>query len=94
MTLPVESPALGVRSSRKVHVGTRVLRVAVTVAVALLVAALAWRYARAQRAPVVRYQTAQVDRGPIAAKVTASGTVSAIVTVQVGSQVHPFQGAT
>jgi HlyD family secretion protein len=28
-----------------------------------------------------------VDRGPLAAKVTASGTVSAIVTVQVGSQV-------
>jgi HlyD family secretion protein len=36
---------------------------------------------------LVRYQTAALDRGPIAAKVTASGTVSAITTVQVGSQV-------
>jgi len=47
----------------------------------------AWRYARRPAAPVVRYQTATVDRGPIAAKVTASGALSAIVTVQVGSQV-------
>jgi HlyD family secretion protein len=31
--------------------------------------------------------TAPVERGPIAAKVTASGTLSALVTVQVGSQV-------
>ncbi len=50
-------------------------------------AAFAARYARTHAAPTVRYQTALVDRGPIAAKVTASGTVSAIVTVQVGSQV-------
>jgi HlyD family secretion protein len=33
------------------------------------------------------YQTSAVDRGPIVAKVTASGTLSALVTVQVGSQV-------
>jgi len=35
----------------------------------------------------LRYQTAIVDRGRIAAKVTATGTLSALVTVQVGSQV-------
>jgi HlyD family secretion protein len=34
-----------------------------------------------------RFETAQVDRGRIVAKVTASGTLSALVTVQVGSQV-------
>jgi len=35
----------------------------------------------------VHFETAKVDRGRIVAKVTASGTLSAIVTVQVGSQV-------
>jgi HlyD family secretion protein len=34
-----------------------------------------------------KFATAVVDRGPIVAKVTASGTLSALVTVQVGSQV-------
>jgi HlyD family secretion protein len=33
------------------------------------------------------YETAKLGRGPIVAKVTASGTLSALVTVQVGSQV-------
>ena len=33
------------------------------------------------------YETSAIDRGPIIAKVTASGTLSALVTVQVGSQV-------
>ena len=34
-----------------------------------------------------RYVTGRADHGPIVAKVTASGTLSALVTVQVGSQV-------
>jgi HlyD family secretion protein len=46
-----------------------------------------WRYAHTPSVPVVRYQSATLDHGPLAAKVTASGTVSAIITVQVGSQV-------
>ncbi|HZR46629.1 MAG TPA: efflux RND transporter periplasmic adaptor subunit, partial [Candidatus Manganitrophaceae bacterium] len=33
------------------------------------------------------FETAQVERGSLAARVTASGTLSAVVTVQVGSQV-------
>jgi HlyD family secretion protein len=37
--------------------------------------------------PAARYDTQPVDRGPVVAKVTASGTLSALVTVQVGSQV-------
>ncbi|HEY3358576.1 MAG TPA: efflux RND transporter periplasmic adaptor subunit, partial [Polyangia bacterium] len=44
-------------------------------------------YARATRKPVVRYQTTTVERGRVVAKVTATGTLSAIVTVQVGAQV-------
>ena len=63
------------------------LRWAALVACLAVAAVLATRYAKKHAAPLVRYQTAQVDQGAIAAKVTASGTVSAIVTVQVGSQV-------
>ena len=46
-----------------------------------------WRWRSSARKPVSRMETAQVDRGRIVAKVTATGTLSAIVTVQVGSQV-------
>jgi HlyD family secretion protein len=35
----------------------------------------------------VRYETAEVDKGDVVSRVTASGTLSALVTVQVGSQV-------
>lgn len=34
-----------------------------------------------------KYETVKIDRGSIVAKVTATGTLSALVTVQVGSQV-------
>ena len=37
--------------------------------------------------PPVHYKTAPVDRGPITAIVTATGTVNPVVSVQVGSQV-------
>jgi len=37
--------------------------------------------------PAVTWDTAAVDRGRIVARVTATGTLSALVTVQVGSQV-------
>jgi HlyD family secretion protein len=37
--------------------------------------------------PKVTWETAAVDRGRIVARVTATGTLSALVTVQVGSQV-------
>src|SRR4051795_5449796 len=43
--------------------------------------------ARAGKKPPVQYETVKVDQGRITAKVTATGTLSAIVTVQVGSQV-------
>src|SRR6188768_1044919 len=45
-----------------------------------------WRQ-RAAASAVPRYDTVAVDRGPIVAKVTATGTLSALVTVQVGTQV-------
>jgi HlyD family secretion protein len=58
----------------------------VVVGLAALVAAgaLLWR-AHAQNA--IRYETVAVERGPIQASVTATGTLNAVVDVQVGSQV-------
>ncbi|HEX4477280.1 MAG TPA: efflux RND transporter periplasmic adaptor subunit [Polyangiaceae bacterium] len=46
-----------------------------------------YRYWRKSRIPKIHYETAALDRGHIAAKVTATGTLSALVTVLVGSQV-------
>jgi HlyD family secretion protein len=46
----------------------------------------AWLSTRTRTIPI-RYQTAVVDRGPVSAKVTANGALSALVTVSVGSQV-------
>jgi HlyD family secretion protein len=47
----------------------------------------ATRYYRAKNDTGPKYETAKVDQGRITAKVTATGTVSALVTVLVGSQV-------
>jgi len=57
--------------------------------VALAAAAgLAWRWAGSAGAKSeFKLETARLERGRIVAKVTATGTVSALVTVQVGSQV-------
>jgi HlyD family secretion protein len=46
---------------------------------------LYWRHA--QSMPQVNYETVNADRGPITIKVTATGSLSALLTVQVGSQV-------
>ncbi len=46
-----------------------------------------WRWHGKQRVKPIKFETAQIDRGTVAAKVTASGTISSLVTVQVGSQV-------
>ena len=73
------------RSSRS----RRLSRLAIWVGVALLIAGgvalVVLR--RAQAGPQIHYETALADRGTIAAKVTATGNVSALLTVQVGSQV-------
>lgn len=37
--------------------------------------------------PTIHYKTALIDRGPITAIVTATGTINPVVSVQVGSQV-------
>src|SRR5439155_577492 len=46
-----------------------------------------WWYVDSSARPAFRFETVTVDRGRITASVTATGTLSALVTVQVGSQV-------
>jgi HlyD family secretion protein len=46
-----------------------------------------WRYRATHRGPDVQYKTSVVERRTIVGRVTASGTLSAIVTVLVGTQV-------
>ena len=54
----------------------------------IVAAAYGWvRVRRAQAQKQIAFDTVAVSRGRIVAKVTATGTLSAIVTVQVGSQV-------
>ena len=84
---PVGALRAKTATARKPRVWAKALRWIVAALALATMAALGWRYARLQSAPAVRYQSTLVDHGPLAAKVTASGTVTAIVTVQVGSQV-------
>ncbi|MES1171659.1 MAG: efflux RND transporter periplasmic adaptor subunit [Bacteroidota bacterium] len=46
-----------------------------------------WAIRRGTADPPVSFRTGRVDRGPVEQAVTATGSVSAVVTVQVGSQV-------
>jgi len=66
--------------------------IATALSLAVLVAtALSIRH-RLDAPPVIHYDTIEATRGDVTEKVTATGTVSALVTVQVGSQVSgPIQ---
>ena len=46
-----------------------------------------WRWQKSHAAPELSWKTAPVEKKRIAAKVTASGTLQATVTVQIGAQV-------
>src|SRR2546422_10974721 len=46
----------------------------------------AWFYTQS-RGSTPRFRAAKVERGPLTATVSATGTLNAVVTVQVGSQV-------
>jgi HlyD family secretion protein len=57
-------------------------------AVAVVAAGIGvWRWRTGAQKPKIQLETAPLANGRIVAKVTATGTLSAIVTVQVGSQV-------
>lgn len=53
----------------------------------ILLLAVAGGYFYNKRPAEATYRTAKVERGPIVASVSATGTLSAVVTVQVGTQV-------
>lgn len=55
--------------------------------VAVLVLGLVVAWVTTRRAPAPTFQSAAVERGDVVAKVTATGTLSPLVSVQVGSQV-------
>jgi len=65
----------------------RTLRYLIVVVVAAAAGIGAWRYLRGAKAPTLKYDTAKVERGRLVARVTATGTSSALVTVLVGAQV-------
>src|SRR5262245_47326181 len=63
-------------------------RVLSLVVVAALVGAGVWAYFYTQsRGSVPRYRLAPVERGPLVASLSASGSLNAVTTVQVGSQI-------
>ncbi len=86
-TTPHAAQAHPEPSAAMMHLLARLGRWALLVALAAGVALVLWRLGTRQSAPAVRYHTEKVDTGEIAAKVTATGTLSALVTVNVGSQV-------
>ena len=53
----------------------------------LAIAVGIWAWLRSRKPQPPQYETVKVDQGRIVARVTATGTLSALVTVQVGSQV-------
>ncbi len=57
-----------------------------SIGVTLLAAILLYRCTLAREKPPA-YETAVVDRGDVVARVSASGSLSAVVTVEVGSQI-------
>ncbi|OYW04863.1 MAG: efflux transporter periplasmic adaptor subunit, partial [Acidobacteria bacterium 37-71-11] len=60
----------------------------IVAAVVVVVGGIAWwRMHEAKVKGAWQFETVRIDRGKIVAKVTASGSLSALVTVQVGSQV-------
>jgi HlyD family secretion protein len=55
--------------------------------VAALVAGATWWFALRDGSGEVKYRVGKVERGPLQAVVVASGTLNAVTTVQVGSQI-------
>jgi HlyD family secretion protein len=62
-------------------------QIAVALGVVLVLAVVGWRHFHGKDDTKPAYETQAVDRGAIVARVTATGTLSALVTVTVGSQV-------
>ncbi len=66
---------------------SRKKRVIIGIAAVLLIAALAWFFTRKGAQDQEKYILTKVDRGDLEAVVSSTGTLSAVTTVQVGTQV-------
>ncbi len=66
---------------------SKIIRALVVALLAAGVGVGVWRYRALHKVPEVQFKTASVEKHRIVGKVTASGTLSALVTVQVGTQV-------
>ena len=87
VALPVRrpSPLAGLWARKRLLIG---------IVVVLLVAYFGWRFYQARAAGEVTYRFATVDRGNIQQTVSATGNLSAVKTVQVGTQVSGQVSAT
>ena len=63
------------------------MRKIVLIAASVLIVAGIAGYFYIKRTPEISYKTAKIERGPIIASVSATGNLSAVTTVQVGTQV-------
>ena len=94
---PVEdrAPPIATRSmldarARRERLQARMSKVIRALVVLLVLAGIgvgAWRYRLAHKAPDITYKTVPLEKHRVVGKVTASGTLSALVTVIVGTQV-------
>jgi HlyD family secretion protein len=82
MTIDSTAATLPARASRRRRV---LMTGAMLLVIAVAVAAAWWFYARGGSAP--NYRTAKVERGNVTSVVSASGSLSAVTTVLVGSQI-------
>jgi len=70
---------MGMKSSKK--------KLVIGIVVVLLIAALAWFFTRNGKEAEEKYTMVKVDRGDLEAVVSSTGTLSAVTTVQIGTQV-------
>ena len=82
IVIPIAVPAKPVPSRRNYHWARWALAIGLVVTIAV-----AWEVWRIHAQNAVTYQTAPLERGTVQASVTATGSVNAVVDVQVGSQV-------
>lgn len=62
-------------------------KIIVTISIFAAVGFGIWFFLIKGNKQAIKYKTAKIEKGPIESKVSATGTVNAVITVQVGSQI-------
>src|ERR1019366_4254631 len=78
----VSTPPISIRAHRRYPWTKWALAIGLIIALAVI-GELWWMHSQ----NAITYETVPLERGPVQASVTATGTVNAVVDVQVGSQV-------